>query len=92
MQARTNAIKIIARIIRVLTELRSEPKMIGIGPMSRIPAPLVWPFEPLDFTAKIIAARRASRNPKITSNHPAFVRSASAKLSQPTENPRFPEL
>jgi len=66
--------------------------MIGIGPMSRIPALLVWPLEPLDFTAKNIAATRTKRNPTITSNNPAFVRNESAKLSPPTENPRFLEL
>jgi hypothetical protein len=81
MKARTIAIRIIARIIRVLTELRSEPNMIGIGPMSRIPAPLVWPLEPPDFAARNIMATKAKTNPKTTSNNPEFVRNESTKLS-----------
>ncbi len=92
IKARTIAIRIIARIIKVLTELRSEPNMIGIGPMRRIPALLVWPLEPRDFTARSIAATKANRNPAMTSNNPAFVRSVSAKFSPLIENPRFPEL
>jgi hypothetical protein len=92
IKARTIATWIIARIIKVLTELRSEPNMIGIGPMRRIPALLVWPLEPRDFTARSIAATKAKRNPTATSNNPAFVRNGSAKLSPPIENPRFPEL
>ena len=92
IETRTITIRIIARIIKVLTELRSEPNMIGIGPMRRIPALLVWSFESRDFTARYIAATKANRNPAITSNKPAFVRSVSAKFSSPVEIPRFPEL
>ena len=92
MEMRTIAIRIIARVIKVLTALRSEPNIMGIGPMRRIPALLVWPFDPRDFTAKNIAAIKANRNPAMISNNPAFVRNVSAKFSSPLENPRFPEL
>jgi len=92
MKTRTMAINTIARIIMAFTELRSEPNMIGMGPMSKTPAPRVcWPV-PLALTARSMIATKAKTNPMTTSSNPMFARVAESKLSQPSENRKLREI
>jgi hypothetical protein len=92
MKARTITISTIARIIKVLTESRSEPSTIGMGPMSRMPAPLVWPPVPLPLSARSITATKANTNPMMTSTSPRLERLNSSKLSSLLGNRKSREL
>jgi len=92
MKARTIAIKTIARIIKVLTDSRSEPNTMGKGPMSKMPPPLVWPPVPLVLTAKSKTATSAKTKPKTIRSSPAFAIVAEAMLSLHLANPRVREL
>jgi hypothetical protein len=92
MKRRIIAISTIARIIKVLTDSRSEPNTIGMGPMSRIPAPLVWPPAPLPLIARSITATKANTNPMVTSASPMLERLKSSKLSPFSLNRKSREL
>lgn len=92
MKARTIAIKTIARIIKVLTDSWSEPKTIGKGPMSKMPAPLVWPPVPRALITMSITATKAKTEPTTTRSNPAFAREAEAKLSPLSGNLKLREL
>ncbi len=80
-------------ITRTLADSRSVPNIIGIGPMNRIPQPLVFVPVVWDRIARRIVATKARMNPKITRANPIWVREKSLTFSQPSLNPEiFREL
>ena len=78
----TTAMRIIASITRILTDWRSVPKIIGMGPMSRIPAPRVSVLAFADLVATKITATNARTNPMITRANPTVAMETSLKVSQ----------
>jgi len=62
--------RIMDSITRVFTDSRSVPKIIGMGPMSRMPAPRVFVPSLADLVARRMTAINARTNPMNTRPNP----------------------
>lgn len=81
MSVTTNVttIRTIANSITVFADSRSVPKIIGMGPMNRTPAPRDLVPPPWDLATRRIMAMKARMMPKITRANPIWFNEMSAK-------------
>ena len=65
MMITAKIISAMARPIRILIVSLSVPKIMGIGPIIRIPPPFVFPFKEMFLISRRSTAAKVTMNPKI---------------------------